>query len=51
MVKDIAAGDDSSSPGRMFAFKGVLYFTVELGDDDFLWRSEGTRHGTQDIFR
>ncbi len=47
LVKDIAAGADSSNPLGLTVFDGLLYFTATTPESGFeLWRTDGTEAGT-----
>ena len=49
LVKDIAAGFNSSSPSNLTSFDGRLYFTADYGFGPFLWVSDGTDAGTKQV--
>ncbi len=47
MVKDIRAGQDTSSPSNLVSFDGLLYFAANEGTNGTeLWRSDGAEVGT-----
>lgn len=46
MVKDIAAGSASSTPGPLLVVGNQLYFVVTVSGGDQLWTSDGTQNGT-----
>lgn len=47
MVRDIAPGSGSSTPGNLTQMNGVLYFTANDGSNGTeLWRSDGSTAGT-----
>ena len=47
LVKDIALGTNSGSPGNLITVSNILYFTASDGiSGGELWRSDGTAEGT-----
>lgn len=49
MLADLTPGSASSTISNMLEFKGSLYFTVSVGTDHFLYKSDGTPDKTQKI--
>lgn len=49
LVKDIAPGYNNSNPSNLTSFKGKLYFTADYGYGPFVWSSDGTEGGTNQV--
>ncbi len=49
LFADLAPGSDSSMPQRLTVTPSRLYFMASDGNDDFLWRSDGTPAGTEPV--
>ncbi|MEO8762847.1 MAG: ELWxxDGT repeat protein [Ginsengibacter sp.] len=50
LVKDIAAGSDSSNPQNIINVNGTLFFSAKGTDGNTgLWKSDGTDAGTQPV--
>lgn len=49
MLADLTPGAASSTISNMVEFKGSLYFTMSVGTDHYLYKSDGTLNTTQKI--
>lgn len=51
LLADLSPGSDSSQPDQLTVTPSRLYFEASDGNDDFLWRSDGTPAGTEPILQ
>jgi len=49
LLDDLAPGPDSSSPHQLTPTPSRLYFVADDGNERYLWRSDGTTSGTENV--